>query len=348
MMKRATKTILAFAFTLFLLAGMTTAGAEEPAVVSDYQTVLPVLDLVASAALCSSDFPAVISDEQSTLNENFIVFFFTNGLQADPALNITEETLKDVSVQEKYLTSIFSAKLPQLSVITPPETIAEYIGFLPIMQETNDDGDIYLIGELYRGTMPILQMGDEDYQTLTWEDRAIFTLRADDTALGGYRVNGFSVGSELLMEVELQNYTNDILVEYTNSKLGFSVLYPSLFKESYVTENATGASAALPDGSASFTVKRIDNTEGVSLDVYAIEMGAASGEEARLNVNDPFQYATVAYETQDGISVFTVYIVTDEYVYLTQLTYPTNQSVTYSMYTTYLENSFGVDEVFAG
>ena len=62
-----------------------------------------------------------------------------------------------------------------------------------------------------------------------------------------------------------------------------------------------------------------------------------------------FQYATVAYETADGNSVFSVYIVTDKYVYHGDSS-PTrrSQSIIYSMYTMYLENSFVVDEVSVG
>ena len=90
-------------------------------------------------------------------------------------------------------------------------------------------------------------------------------------------------------------------------------------------------------------VKRIDNTNKATLESYALEMGTAAGD-ARLNINDMFQYATVTYETAAGNTVFSVYVVTENYIYMTQLAYPTNQSVTYSMYTTYLENSFVVDE----
>ena len=346
MKKRAIRKVLAFAFTLFLLTGITSAYAMDNVVAADFQSMRQVMDLVASAAINASDFPAVISDEESTLDENFVTFFFVNGAKA-AALDITDATLTDTAQQEQILKSIFSAKLPALSAIEAMENTEDYIGFLPVMQETAENGDIYLLGELYRGSMPIEQMGAEDYSTLSWEDRAVYTLTADDTALGGYRVNGFSVGSELLMELQLQEYTNTILMEYFNTKLGFSVLYPSLFTDQYVKETAEGASATLPDGSASFTVTRVDNLDKATLDTYALEMGAAAGE-ARLNINDMFQYATVAYETEAGNSVFTVYVVTDKYIYMAQLAYPTNQSVIYSMYTEYLENSFSVNEVSLG
>ena len=347
MMKRSMQRILAFVFTLSLVAGMAAFGSAEEINLADYQPMLPVLDLIAGAAICSSDFPAVISDEESTLDPNFITFFFANGLQDGSAAGVTEEMLTNVSQQEQFLKSIFSAKMPALDAITLPEPLDEYIGFLPVYATPAEDGDVYLIGELYRGSKPIGQMGADDYKTLVWEDRAIYTLKKDDTALNGYRVDGFSVGSELLMEVQLQDYTNQILVEYINSKLGFSLLYPSVFQDANFTEDATGASATLADGSASFAVKRVENTGSMNLNDYATLMAAAE-TGARMALNDVFEYATVAYETADGNSVFTIYIVTGKYVYMAQLTYPTSQSMIYSMYTMYLENSFVVDEVSVG
>ncbi|HPF87319.1 MAG TPA: hypothetical protein PK537_04595 [Candidatus Limiplasma sp.] len=347
MKKRAIQKILAFALSLCLMIGVAAIGFAQEVSVADFDAMVPVLDLVASAAICASDFPTVISDEESELDSTFITFFFTNGLQADASLNITQAMLSDVSQQEAYLKSIFSAQIPALDVITPPETTDDYIGFLPVYVEATDDGDYYLIGEIYRGTQAISQMSAADYNTLTWEDRAIFTLAADETAMNGYRIDGFSVGSELLMEQQLQDYTNSILVEYINSKLGFSVLYPSLFDQAYFTEDADGAGVALADGSASFTVKRSDNTAQIGLNEYATLIAEAQ-DNAVLNINETFQYATVLYSTADGSTVFSIYIVTEDYVYAAQLSYPTDQAMTYSMYTMYLENSFVVDSVSVG
>lgn len=346
MNKRALRTLLSLSLAIFLLTGVTSAVALENTNNSDYQAVRPVLDLIASAAISASDFPTVVSDSVSTLDSDFVTFFFLNGQKAG-TLGITDATLSDTAQQEQLLKSIFSAQVPALAAIEPMETADEYIGFLPVKQETAADGDIYLIGELYRGSMPIEDMSTADYESLSWEDRAIYTLRADDTALGGYRVDGFSVGSELLMEMQFQDYYNSILMEYSNAKLGFSVQYPSLFSDKDMKETADGASATLPDGSASFMIKRMDNTSNATLEPYALAMGTAAGE-ARLNINKEFQFATVAYDTEAGNTVFTVYVVTEDYIYMTQLAYPTNQSVIYSMYTMYLENSFSVDEVSVG
>jgi hypothetical protein len=347
MNNHAIRKTLAFAFTLCLMAGALAVGVADDVGISEFQAMRPVMDLAASAAVCASDFPTVISDEESTLDSNYITFFFTNGLLADPSLGITEAMLTDTSLQEAYLKSVFSAKLPELSAITPPETLEDYIGFLPVYAETAEDGNFYLMGELYRGPKAIDQMTTEDYKYLFWIEPAIFTLQPDSAARGGYLIDGFSVESMLIMELQLQDYNNRILVEYSNSKLGFSLLYPSLFKEANFTENANGASAVTADSSASFMVKREENTAGIGLSGYATQMAEAAAD-ARLTVNDMFNYATVAYETADGTSVFSVYFVTDKYIYEAQMTYPTDQSVTYSMYTLYLENSFVVDEVSVG
>ncbi len=347
MKKRAFQKVLAFVFTLCLMAGMATVGTAETINVADYQAMLPVLDLVAGAAISASDFPVVIGDGETTLDPSFVAFFFTYGLKAGASVGITEATLADVSQQEQVLKSIFSAGLPTLEAVAQPETADEYVGFLPVYAKAAENGDTYLIGEIYRGSMPIEQMGAQDFQTLTWEDRAVYTLRKDDAAKGGYRIDGFSVGSELLLEAELQEYTNAMLIEYINTNLGFSVLYPSLFLEANVTEDQNGLYATTQDGTAAFSATRAANETGATLADYATE-AAAAVEGARMNINDVFQYATVAYETADGNTVFSVYIVTGQYVYTATLTYPTSQSILYSMYTMYLENSFMSDEVSVG
>ena len=113
MKKRAIRSLLAIAFTLCLLTGMTTAVAMEDVSGADFQLLRPVLDLVANAAISASDFPAVISDEMSTLDQNFVTFFFNNGAQTS-LLGITDAMLSDTAQQEQLLKSIFSAKLPAL------------------------------------------------------------------------------------------------------------------------------------------------------------------------------------------------------------------------------------------
>ena len=67
-----------------------------------------------------------------------------------------------------------------------------------------------------------------------------------------------------------------------------------------------------------------------------------------------FQYAQTcfeglkAYTTEDGYYVFEVYIVTDRYIYQAELRFLSSLMSQYSMYTSYLENSFVANELYQG
>ena len=66
------------------------------------------------------------------------------------------------------------------------------------------------------------------------------------------------------------------------------------------------------------------------------------------NINEESQYGTVAYTTEDGYYVFEVYIVTDRYIYQAELRFLSSLMSQYSMYTSYLENSFVANELYQG
>ena len=55
-----------------------------------------------------------------------------------------------------------------------------------------------------------------------------------------------------------------------------------------------------------------------------------------------------AYTTEDGYYVFEVYIVTDRYIYQAELRFLSSLMSQYSMYTSYLENSFVANELYQG
>lgn len=65
-------------------------------------------------------------------------------------------------------------------------------------------------------------------------------------------------------------------------------------------------------------------------------------------INEESQYGTVAYTTEDGYYVFEVYIVTDRYIYQAELRFLSSLMSQYSMYTSYLENSFVANELYQG
>ena len=348
MNKLLSRRVLAWVLTLCLLLGSATvAGASATAQPSDFDAMKPLMDLVASAAYSASDEPLVIGNEETTLTPGFISAFFNNGLTADASLGITTDILASTEQQTAYLNKVFAAKLPEMQAITQTAPFNGYIGFQPVTVNSDNQSDVQIIGELYWGAKPMSQMSDADYRDIRWLDRAVYSLRADATAMNGYRITGFSVGSELNMEDALQNYTDSILVEYINTTLGFSILYPSVFTDEMLVEDGDGVSASLPDDSLRFFVKRADNSANSNLADY-VQVIADGITGSKLTLNDTANYATLAYETEDGYSVFDVYIVTDKYVYQAELSYQKGLASTYQMYTSYFENSFSVDEVSVG
>ncbi|HNX61278.1 MAG TPA: hypothetical protein PKN45_01455 [Candidatus Limiplasma sp.] len=349
MKKLYSRRMLAWVMTFCLLVGcVSAAGATQAAAkVSDFDALVPFMDLVGSAAENTGDEPEVIGNEETTLSTAFLAAFFNIGLTSDASLGITENMLSDTDKQTVYLGKYFSAQLPALEKIAKTEPINGYIGFQPVTVNTAEDGQVQLIGELYWGSKPMRQMQPADYQDIQWLDRAIYTFQPDSTAQNGYRLTGFSVGSELNMEDAMQTYTDSILVEYVNTNLGFSILYPSVFTDEMLVEDDNGVSASLPDGSVSFFVRRTDNASNANLTDY-INVIANGIPGAKSNIQTEFSSGTVAYSTDEGKTVFDVYIVTDKYIYQAELSYKQELASTYSMYTSYLDNSFAVDEVSVG
>ena len=347
MKKLLTRRLIAWALTLCLMLGLVGAAGATQSQTSDFDALKPFMDLVASAAMSAADEPEVVGNEETTLTPTFIAAFFNAALNRGAAFGVTEDMLANPDQQTAYLQKVFVAKLPTLEPIAKTEPVNGYIGFQPVTLTTGSDSDVQIVGELYWSAKPMSELTDDEYKDITWLDRAVYGFRADANAMNGYLLTGFSVGSELNMEAAMQTYTESILVEYINTSLGFSVLYPSVFTDDLLTEDDSGVSAKLPDGSVSFFVKRAENATAANLKDY-VDVIANGLPNAKLTLNEAFSSATLAYNTEDGYSVFDVYIVTDKYVYQAELSYKKELAPTYQMYTAYLENSFAVDEVSVG
>ncbi len=338
---------IAWTLTLCLLVGLTGAAGATQSQDSDFDTLKPFMDLVAASALGAGDEPEVVGNEETTLTPTFIAQFFNEALARGDAFGVTADLLANPDQQAAYLQKLFVAKLPTLEPIVQTEPVSGYIGFQPVTVNAGGEGDVQIVGELYWSTKPMSQMTDDEYKDITWLDRAVYTFRASADAPNGYQLSGFSVGSELNMEEAMQTYTESILVEYINTSLGFSVLYPSVFTDDLLVEDDTGVSATLPDNSVRFFVKRTDNSSNANLKDY-VDVIANGLPNVKSTLNEEFSSATLAYDTEDGYAVFDIYIVTDKYIYQAELAYLKNLASTYQMYTAYLENSFAVDEVSVG
>lgn len=347
MKKLFSRRLIAWMTVLCLVTGCVGFAGAEQTEATGFDALMPFMDLVASAAESAGDEPEVIGNEETTLSSAFISAFFNIGLTSDTSLGITSDLFTDTAKQAEYLGKTFAAQQPALETVVQTLPINGYIGFQPVTVNTVDDSNVQIIGELYWGAKPMSQMADADYRDIQWLDRAVYSFREDANAMNGYLLTGFSVGSELNMEEAMQNYTETILVEYINTSLGFSLLYPSVFTDDMLVESEDGVSASLPDGSVNFSVHRTDNTANANLSDY-IGVIAGGIANSKYTLFEEFSAATVTYDTDEGFTVFDAYIVTDKYIYQAELSYREDLASKYSMYTAYLENSFSVDSVSVG
>ena len=341
---------------VFGCAGGGLADDQVPAVsaptpsAADFDALLPLMDLLASAAMgtTSEEHPfQSVPGAEGTLDSEFINAFFVLGVYASPSLGITKAMLADTAQQAQYLGAVFSAQVPELRPLTDKTPFNGHIGFLPVNVNTAaETGGIQIMGEIYWAPRPLGEL--TDYAEVQWlDERAIYTFQEDSAAMNGFLLSGFSTGTDLSMEDAMQGYFQAIAVEYFNAQLGFSVQYPSVFTDDILVEDATGVSASLPDGSASFFAKRIVNANNADLNTYI--SGIAGGiPGAQFDIREDFQSATLTYTTAEGKIVFDVYIVTDNYIYQAQLSYPGTQDSKFHMFKTYMENSFMATDAIVG
>lgn len=350
MMKRyGVQKMVSLLLTACMALGLCTgAMATATTSLADFEVLTPVMDLVAAAVMYATEEPESVPGADGTLTVTFTDTLFQAAIKTGSSLGVTEAMLTDTNAQAAFLSQIFAAQLPQLEPVIMTDLVKSYIGFHPVTANTGTDGtSVQIIGEIYMANKPLAQMTEADFANVTWMDRAVFTFQSDATALNGFRLIGFSVGTDLAVEGALQGYFEEIVVEYVNANLGFSLLYPGVFTDEMLKEDDDGVSATLPDGSVSFFAKRMENVNGSSLSDYvSIIANGITGSTS--SINETLQCGTVSYTTDEGYVVFDVYILTDKYIYQAELSYLRTMMAQYSMYNAYLENSFVADEVSVG
>ena len=344
MMNRGVQKVLSMLMILCLALGIYAGAAAETK--ADFEALVPLMDLVCAASQYSPNAPETISGSDSELTVSFVDAFFKVGKIYGAEVGVTSAMLGDTAAQADMLGKIFAAKAPALQTVTASDEISGYIGFQPVTVNNLDGESVQIIGEMYLAEKPMRQMKETDFVNISWIDRAVFVFQKDAAGFGGFRLTGFSVGTDLSYEAAMLAYDEEITVEY-ESKLGFMLLYPSLFTDEMLSEDENGVSAQLPDGSAAFFAKRMANENGASLADY-VGIVANGITNSVSTVNEEMQYGTVTYTTEDGFIVFDVFIVTDEHIFQAELTYKTEKMAEFGMFNAYLENSFVVNELSQG
>jgi len=346
MMNRGVQKVFSMLLILCMCLGLCTAASAQGANTADFEALIPVMDLVCSASQYSANAPESVPGAEGQLTVSFTDAFFKVGALYGAEVGITEKMLGDVNAQSQLLGEIFAAQIPTLEPVAMTDEVNGYFGFHPVTINSTDGVNVQIIGEMYLADKPMRQMQQADYANVTWIDRAVFTFQSDAAALNGFRLMGYSVGTDLALEDAMQTYFQEIAVEY-ESKLGFMLLYPAVFVDELLVEDEDGVSATLADNSASFFAKRFENTNGASLSDYVgIIANGISGSIPY--VNEEMQYGTLSYTTEEGYAVFDVFVVTDKYIYQAELSYLTSLMSEYSMYNAYLENSFVINELSQG
>ncbi|NLO84196.1 MAG: hypothetical protein GX096_02025 [Clostridiales bacterium] len=348
--KKMISLLLTLCLTLGLGASVLAEGATQQSTsqsTADFEMLYPLMDLVTSASMYSVNEPETVPGAEGTLAVSFTDAFFKVAKKTESKIEVTDAMLTDTNAQAALLSQIFAAQMPQLETVIMTDDINNYIGFYPVMVNTMDDKTIQIVGEIYMASQPLNMLPESEFGNVQWLDRGVFKFQDDSTALNGFRLTGFVVGTELDAEDAIQNYFEEIVVEYVNANLGFTILYPAIFTDEMLVEDEDGVSAVLPDNSVSFFAKRIDNTNSASLQDYVsvIANGIAGSSSS---INEELKCGTVSYTTDDGYSVFDIYILTDKYIFQAELRYQTTLATEYSMYDAYLENSFVADDVSVG
>ena len=344
MMNRGVQKVLSMLLTLCLVLGISVGAVAETK--ADFEALVPLMDLVCAASQYSPNAPESISGSDSELTVSFVDAFFKVGKVYGAEVGVTAAMLGDTAAQADLLGKIFAAKTPALQPVNSSEELNGYIGFQPVTVNTIDGESVQIIGEMYLADKAMREMKESDFVNIDWIDRAVFVFQKDASAYNGFRITGFSVGTDLTYEAAMLAYDEEITVEY-ESKLGFMLLYPSLFTDDMLVEDESGVSAQLPDSSAAFFAKRMDNENGATLaDYVGIIANGITGSVS--TVNEEMQYGTVSYTTDEGYVVFDVFIVTDQYIFQAELTYQTALVAEYGMFNAYLENSFVVNELSQG
>ena len=218
MMKNIVRKMLSLMLTLCMMPGVIAGASAQTA---DFEVLMPLFDLICAASELSANGPEKVPGADGQLTTSFVDSFISAGQQMGASVGVTAEMLSNPAAQEQLLKSIFAAQLPQLSAIAASAEPLPFVGFHPVTVNTGaGDGSVQIIGEMYQAPKALRSMNEAEYIGVEWIDRAVFTLQNDATAFGGFRVTGFSVGTDLSYEEAMQAYFEEIAVEY-ESKLGF-------------------------------------------------------------------------------------------------------------------------------
>ena len=312
MSKRWLALVLAGLMSLVPCLGM----AEESAGF-DAAQVQPLLDAVATAALNAPEELRELGGEDampSAFLSGLLAALEDNGLSTDP----------------EAVSGMFAMALPEFTdaADVTPATMSV------LTTDISEDGDaVMLVGA-------VIAAGSED-------QNAVVELHQDEASPVGWKLYRFSLSNVQLIEDVTGGYFAATMVEYLNSACGYSIQYPAIFGEDLVVETASGVQAELADGTASFSVMRLDNTDHLTLDaLLAAEQEA--DPTAEVSSDELTGSGKSVITDEEGITHVAIFLVSEQYIYQAELNYAQDQAEQYAPYVDYMINSFSADELGLG
>lgn len=308
-----------------MLAGLMLAapvlGMAEGQEAFDAEQVAPLLNAVTSAAMSGDDAPVNLAEDEA-LTEAFLLRLTkaleNNGLAADA----------------DSLGRLLSMPLPTQNAGTG--AAVESLTLQVLNVDVSDDGDAAtLIGEVV------------DELGLPTDVRAVVQLRKEAASPVGWKLCGFTVGDAELEEALLEGYFAQTMIEYINAACGYSIQYPAIFTEDLIVETPYGIQAELADGTASFSVTRTENADGLTLD--AVLTQETQNVPGTLVAVDEVTGSgrSIAFD-EDGTTHEAIFFVTEAHIYQAELNYPESQAEDFAQYAEFMMNSFSVDELGLG
>lgn len=315
MMKRLAAVLLAL---MMIIGG---AGADEAGEFPHEKLV----ELTVAAMFATGEAPLRFGPD-TMLPASFTEQFFLLGRQ-NPAFGVTDGMLASGELQMQYLQKTIACSGAETEAISADAQPGERVSMAFSEEDMlwgryNFDEDKALLcrGSVLRGGEP---MGYE----------VIAVLRgAADTAIG------WKLESCLIADVGDTDFVEQHMLEYVNSELGFSMLYPAVFQPDMMEVSGTDVSMMLPDDAAALRISREPNEDGWTVASYteALQFG-----EKAFGASDFAVWEIGHFE--DGTSYLQIRSFTPEWDYTLIMTYDLPHTPEFTLYQDYVINSFSVE-----
>lgn len=284
----------------------------------DVAQAQPLLDAVATAAMSAPEELRELKGDEpmpSAFLSGLLAALEANGLPADP----------------EAVSGMFAMALPEI----PDAADVAPVAMTVLTADVSEDGDaVMLVGTI---------TAEEGGEPLS----AIVELHQDEASPVGWKIYRFSMNDMQLVEDITGGFFAATMVEYINAACGYSIQYPAIFGEALIIENVNGIQAELEDGTASFSVTRLDNADGLTMEaLLAAEQEA--DPTAEVTVDEITGSGRSVVTDEEGITHVAIFLVSGQYIYQAELNYAQDQAEIYAQYVDYMVNSFSADELGQG